>query len=71
MADQPVTRLGQSDPTRRTLGEDDPELGLELGDLLRQGRLRHTHTSRRPSEVAFVRQGHQVSELAQIDTLIL
>jgi hypothetical protein len=63
--------LRHPDPARRPVGERDAELRLELGDLLRQRGLGHQHPGRGAREAALLRQGHEVSQLAQIDWQIL
>ena len=71
MAILKVARLGHPDAAGRAVGERDPELGLELGDLLRERGLRDVDPLGGPREAALLGERDEVSQLAKLDTCSL
>jgi hypothetical protein len=69
--DQPLARLGHADAARRAVGKRDAQLGLELGDLLRERGLRDVGLLRRAREAALFRERDEGSELPEIDSYSL
>jgi hypothetical protein len=54
--DEALARLGHADAARGAVGERHAELGLELGDLLRERGLRDVGLRRRAGEAALLRE---------------
>ena len=69
--DEQLAGLRHRDAPRRALDERDAELRLEAADLLRQRRLRDVLAGGRAREVALVRDGDEVAQLAQIHAFSL
>lgn len=62
--------IGESHMSSAALEERDPELALELSNLLAQRRLRDMQPIRRPTEVQLIRHRNEELQTAQTETLI-
>ena len=66
--DEALAGLGHPHATGRAVCQRDPELGLELGDLLRERGLRDVDPLRGTREAALLSERDEVSQLAKVDS---
>jgi len=66
LVEEDASRFRQLDPALGPIEKRDPELGLELQDLLAERRLSHAKTQRGPTEMQLLRHGHEISEMPKL-----
>ena len=65
--EEDAARFRQLDPAAPgPIEERDPELRLELQDLLAERRLGHAKAQRRPAEMQLLRDGHEIPEMPKL-----
>jgi hypothetical protein len=66
LVEEDASRLRQLDPALGPIEERDPELRLELQDLLAERRLSHAKAKRGPTKMQLLRDSHEISEMPKL-----